>query len=339
MSETSWLPFGLTEPNPQLVRERLRQRAQLVQRIRQFFQNRDVVEVDTPALSQYGVSDLHVHNWCAFAPSATQANSASSLPPLKYLQTSPEYAMKRLLAAGSGDIYQLARVFRDDPSGRHHNPEFTLLEWYRIGYNMRQLMTEVDEFLQAMLNCQPAQQVSYQALFEQYLQVDPLADVSGKQLRDRLREIAHVAELAAQETNPTTLQQLAMALVIEPELANGPPTLVFNFPVAQAALARADAEDARVANRFELYYRGIELANGFAELTDADEQARRFAEDNQARQAHDLVPMAADKRLLQALAAGLPTCAGVALGIDRLLLLALGLDHIQAVQTFNSANA
>lgn len=198
MSEMSWLPFGLTEPQPELVRERLQQRAQLVRQIREFFETRNVIEVDTPALSQYGVSDLHVHNWCAFAPSSSPASPAVSLPPLKYLQTSPEYAMKRLLAAGSGDIYQLARVFRDDPSGRHHNPEFTLLEWYRVGYDMVQLMAEVDEFMQVLLSCEPVQCISYQQLFERYLQVDPLLDVSGAQLRARLCDIPHVAELAAQ---------------------------------------------------------------------------------------------------------------------------------------------
>ena len=314
---------------PSISMRRLKQRAEVLMGIRRFFAEREVTEVETPLLANAGVTDPHLSN------AVTHLNAfGSKLTPF-YLQTSPEYAMKRLLAAGSGCIYQMAKVVRDDEIGRYHNPEFTMLEWYRVGFTDRDLMAEVDCLLQRILGTKPAEFVSYQQLFVEHIGCDPLTQEGLQQLKAWLIDKS-IGDWVAQETNMDTLLQLAISHFIEPVLGQQRPIFVYNFPASQAALARLDETDPRVARRFEVYIKGIEIANGFYELTDAGQQAQRFKLDNVHRRELGRSPAAIDYRLLAALQQGLPECSGVALGVDRLLMLKFGVNHIKEVLSFTS---
>ncbi len=312
--------------------EALRQRALVLQKIRQFFAVRDVLEVDTPALSHATVTDEHLHSFSTkfthpFLPQAITL----------YLQTSPELAMKRLLCAGSGAIYQICKSFRNEEAGRFHNPEFTMLEWYRPGFDHLQLMTEIDELIQMVVGCDSAERVTYQDVFKQYLGYCPLtatlADIKS------LASQYGYAELAANENDKDTLLMLLFSQHVEPNIGQDRPCFVINFPASQAALARVSPTNPLVAERFELYFQGIELANGFHELTDGPEQLRRFEQDNVKRQLMGLEIMPIDHNFIAALDYGLPTCAGVALGIDRLLMLALKASGIDQVIAFENSRA
>lgn len=318
LAAESWQP-GVTP-------ERLLERANVMASIRRFFAARKVLEVETPILASAGVTDPHLTN----ATTTLNWQGPSTL----YLQTSPEYAMKRLLAAGSGCIFQLARVVRDDEVGRFHNPEFTMLEWYRVGFDEHQLMDEMDELLQQLLQCAPAERLTYQQAFQRHLKLDPLTDEGLSQLRTWLVN-QNIGDWIAEEADTDILLHLAMSHYIEPELGQKRPCFIYNFPASQAALAKIDAKDARVARRFEVYFKGVELANGFYELTDAEAQAARFAADNRQRRLMGRPQAVVDTRLLDALRAGLPECAGVALGVDRLLMLKWKAEHIDEVQTFS----
>ncbi len=197
--------------------------------------------------------------------------------------TSPEYHMKRLLAAGCGPVFQLCRSFRNEEMGRHHNPEFTMLEWYRPCYDMYRLINEVDDLLQQVLECQPAESLSYQQAFQRHLEIDPLSADKAQ-----LREVAaklDLSNIADTEEDRDTLLQLLFTMGVEPHIGKDRPTFIYHFPATQASLAQISPEDHRVAERFEVYYKGIELANGFHELTDAHEQRLRFEQDNRKRAA------------------------------------------------------
>lgn len=305
----------------------LRRRAQVLADIRHFFVSRGLLEVDTPCLMPATVTDVHL--------SAFTADFCSPISPHSqrlYLQTSPEYAMKRLLCAGSGSIFQICKAFRNEEAGKQHNPEFTMLEWYRVGWDHWQLMNEVDALLQQLLQCEPAEKISYQQCFIQYLGVDPLsADLN------RLQTVARghgFAELADGESDPDTLLQLLFTHCIEGNIGQHRPCLVTDFPASQSALARINSADPRVADRFELYFKGLELANGYFELTDAEQQLQRFEADNLARQQLGLATKPIDQTFLAAIQAGLPPCAGVALGIDRLIMLMLNKQRIAEVMAF-----
>lgn len=313
---------------PSAALENLRLRAAMLSTIRQFFAQRGVLEVETPLMCQAGVTDVHL------AAFTTEFNSPSRVgQQTLYLQTSPEFAMKRLLCAGMGSIYQICKAFRNEESGRYHNPEFTLLEWYRVGFDHNQLIAEIEQLLQLTLNCQPLQVVSYQALFNQYCGCDPLtADLA------LLQQIAidHGFEnIAKNEQSADTLQQLLFSHLVEPEIGRHAPVCVTHFPASQAALAKLEEQDMRVARRFEIYFKGIELANGFEELTDRVEQQQRFNRDNSIRNSKGIAPVTPDQRFLDALESGLPDCSGVALGIDRLLMLLSGSQHISQVLAFD----
>jgi elongation factor P--(R)-beta-lysine ligase len=304
----------------------LQLRAQLLAATRGFFAERRVLEVDTPALVRHAVTDQHIH--CA------QVQLPGHRAPL-YLHTSPEYAMKRLLAAGSGDIYQIAHVFRGDERSRQHNAEFTLIEWYRCGYSMHQLMHEVAQLAALLLGLPtdaPFEALSYQQAFERQLDCDPLT-ASDAALRTLAIEAQLDARVAADCSRDELLDWL-MGSVIGPRLGADRLCFVHSYPASQAALARLDADDARVARRFELYYHGLELANGFEELADADEQRARFEADRELRRRRGLPVPEIDLDLLAALAAGLPPVSGVALGFDRLLMLRSGASDISEVLSF-----
>lgn len=303
----------------------LKLRAALLAQTRTFFVARGLLEVDTPVLVRHAVTDRHIQ--CA---SVTLPGHASTL----YLHSSPEYAMKRLLAAGSGDIFQIAHVVRGEESSPLHNAEFTLIEWYRGGYSMQQLMDEVAELTRELLalpSGSAIDQIGYQQLFERELGIDPLG-IDEPALRTLAMQ--HGLGSVAADCDRDALLDWLMAAVLGPSLGRQRPCFLHHYPASQAALARLDAADARVALRFELYYRGVELANGFEELADESLQRGRFAQDLALRRRDGLPLPEVDGELLAALAQGLPPCSGVALGFDRALMLRAGARSISEVLSF-----
>ena len=305
--------------------EALQQRAQIMANIRAFFNARDYLEVETPMMGACGVTDVYLESIQACCSGKTYA-----------LQTSPEYHMKRLLAAGSGPIFQLARAFRDDECGRWHNPEFTMLEWYRPGFNHHELLHEVGDFLQAILACPPLVITSYRDAFLKACQLDPF-DASLIELKACLQRFKLAQVLSYDETDVDQYLFLLMSHVVEPYLAkHDAPVGVIDFPVSQAALACVNGD---VAERFEVYYRGIELANGFHELTNAAVQAARFEDDLATRRARGLATPEPDVHLLAAMQHGLPASSGVALGVDRLVALVLNHLSIQESLAFDVSRA
>ncbi|MBK1641766.1 EF-P lysine aminoacylase GenX [Chromatium okenii] len=313
-----------TDWQPSATLVRLRARAALLARLRQFFAERDVWEVETPLLSAAAVTDPALASFTVHRASGGHCG---------YLHTSPEFPMKRLLAAGSGAIYQICKVFRDDERGRRHHPEFSLLEWYRPGWDYRQLMDEVAAVVRLALE-QPAltvEKISYRELFWERLALDPwTASV------DQMRAIAQTAGVATAqlELDHDGWLDLLLTHCLETDLGRNGMTFICDYPPSQAALARIRPDAVPVAERFELYLQGIELANGFTELGDAGEQRARFEADLAERHAQQLPLPPVDAHFLAALAAGLPNCAGVALGLDRLLMLATSATDIDAVLAF-----
>ena len=307
----------------------LRLRARMLAGIRAFFAARGVLEVETPVLSRAAVPDP------AIEPLRSRyTGPGAAHGQVLYLHTSPELAMKRLLAAGSGPVYQLARVFRDAEAGPRHNPEFSLLEWYRPGFDHHALMDEVEALVVTLLpGTAAARRFSYRELFLELAGIDPFT--AG------VDELAACARAAGLQPSPALAAQarngwldLLLTHVIEPRLGAGL-VFVYDYPADQAALARVRPGEPPLAERFELYLDGIELANGFHELTDAAEQRARFEADNARRLARGLAPLPVDARFLVALEAGLPACAGVALGFDRLVMAAAGLADIDAALAFS----
>jgi lysyl-tRNA synthetase class 2 len=308
----------------------LRLRAAMLARIRDFFAARGVLEVETPALSSAGISDLALESVTA------RARSLGAQP--LYLHTSPEYAMKRLLANGSGDIYQLARVFRDDELGRWHQPEFTLLEWYRVGWDELALMAEVEELLRDALSAAPGEpapplasgavRTTYAEACTRALGLAPASATPDLVAAIRARGVDVPPAL-----DHDAVLDLAFSTLVVPGFAPDAFTFVHDYPASQAALARLKPGPPPVAARFEVFARGIELANGFAELTDAAEQRRRFEKELDARRraGREVPPL--DEELLAALER-LPPCAGVAIGVDRLVALAAGADSVAAAMSF-----
>ena len=313
--------------------QHLRERAALLQRTRQFFAARAVTEVDTPLLVNSPVSDVHIHS----ATVQLGAERPGAGTPPMFLHTSPEYAMKRLLAAGSGDIYQICHVARGNERGRLHNPEFTLIEWYRVGFSLEQLMDEVEALVRALLGGRaPAasERISYRDVFRRELGLDALSASE-----EALAQAAQPLALDSGRLSRDEWLELLMGALIGPRLGHRSLAFVHGYPAPQAALARLDPSDPRVAQRFELYCAGVELANGFHELASASEQRARFEADNVHRRRLGLPAFPPDERLLAALAAGLPDCAGVALGFDRTLMLSVGAAHIEEVLPFPTARA
>ena len=303
----------------------LRRRAALLVTVRSFFRDRDVLEVETPVALGATVTDVHVQSLGLPGPSP------------RFLQTSPEYPMKRLLAAGSGDIYQICHVFRADEISPLHNPEFTMIEWYRLGMDFEGLMAETAALAQAVLAAGghepvPVESLSYSQAFERELGCHPL-DARTQDLAALAASHGLAASTAANATHDELLDFL-VATRIGPALGRDRLTCLHHFPASQAALAQVDAADPRCAQRFELYAAGMELANGYVELADPAEQRRRFETDLVERRRRGLAQPAIDARLLAALAHGLPACAGVAMGFDRLVMLAVKATSIEEVMAF-----
>jgi lysyl-tRNA synthetase class 2 len=300
----------------------LEYRAALLARLRAFFAERGVLEVDTPALSPAAASDPNIES--------VAAEVAALAPPRQYLHTSPELAMKRLIAALPRDIYQICRVFRDRELGRWHEPEFLMLEWYRLGFDEHALMDEMHELLARALAtagsaraAPPCRRLAYAQAFDETLGVDPLRR-DPETRRHLERALGERGVDVPAELDHDGLLDLALGAVIVPAFDPAVATFVHGYPASQAALAELDAADPRVAARFELFFGGLELANGFRELADAAEQRRRFAADLERRRRTGMTTAPLDEAFLAALEGGLPRCAGVALGIDRLVAIGLG---------------
>jgi lysyl-tRNA synthetase class 2 len=307
----------------------LRRRAAALAATREFFRARGVLEVETPALVNAPVSDVNL--------GSVRVDMPGHATPL-WLHTSPEYAMKRLLAAGAGDIFQICRVYRGAERGRQHNPEFTMLEWYRVGFSLEDLMREVAALVSELLGAAlPVEFVSYRDALRGHADVDPF-DSDDAALRRAARSLGFDdAQSAAARTRDASRDELLDLIVgarVGPALGANALTFLHRYPASQAALARLDPEDPRTALRFELYHRGIELANGYHELANGAEQRARFAADLETRAARGLPAAAIDANLLAALDAGLPDCAGVALGFDRVLMLACDAVKIDEVLAF-----
>lgn len=293
----------------------LAQRATLYSRIRTFFANRHITEVETPLLCQHTVTDPHIESFAV--PVAHNKKY--------FLQTSPEYAMKRLLAAGSGSIYQITKSFRMGEAGRQHNPEFSLLEWYHLGFNHHDLMQELTELLQFTLDTKPAEKITYQQLFLNYLNIDPF-HIALHDLKKIILE--KNININISNIDHDTALQILLSHLIEPSMGIERPLFLYDFPPSQAALSVIKNG---VAERFELYIKGIEIANGFHELTDAAEQTARFKKNQLARKTNNQFIPEIDPYFIDALKAGLPNCAGVAVGLDRLLMHSMKTNDIQDV--------
>jgi elongation factor P--(R)-beta-lysine ligase len=316
----------MSDWRPTATRSTLQRRAQMLAQARSFFAARQVMEVDTPVVVNAPVSDVHIHS-----AQVTLSNDQTY-----FLHTSPEYAMKRLLAAGSGDIYQVCHVVRGFERGRLHNSEFTLIEWYRTGFSLAQLMEEVADLLRDLLESNGAsERLTYREAFLRHLQLDPFTVPDG-QLVEVARGHGYVP---AETTSRDELLEFLMGTQVGPELGAHRLTFVHGYPASQAALARLDPHDPSAALRFELYVEGVELANGFHELASAAEQRARFEIDLAERRRLGSPEHPLDERLLAALESGLPDCAGVALGFDRLVMIAAGARSIDEVLPFPTERA
>lgn len=318
-------PHNFWQPTTSL--KALQARAALLDLIRGFFKSRQVLEVETPLLCKTAATDPYIQAIQA------QISYSSAHQEKFYLQTSPEFAMKRLLASGSGPIFQLCKAFRNDEVGRFHNPEFTILEWYRPLFDHHQLMDEMDALLSLVLNVPRSERISYQDLFMRHFNFNPHT-IPLKDLQ------ACVSQAAIQMTTDDAIMtrddwlNILMTHCIEPHLGFDAPCMIFDYPQSQAALAKIRQEEIPVAERFEVYVRGVELANGYHELTDAKLQLERFQQDLHHRTQSGLSSMPLDLCLLEALKVGLPDCAGVALGFDRLLMLQMNVQNLREVISF-----
>ncbi len=307
----------MSDWSPSASIEALKQRQALMQRLRDFFQQRHFLEVDVPILNEAGSTDPHL-----------QSFRCDNL----YLQTSPEFFLKRLLCAGSGPVYAIAKAFRREESGRYHQREFCLLEWYQPGFDDHQLMQQMGELLSAEIDL-PIKKISYQNIFQQHCQLNPHT-AALEVLQNALWQ---EAEIRGKNEGRDFYLDALFSFCVQPKLQDAI-YFVHDYPASQAALAKItnNGEGIAVARRFEVFINGVELANGYWELTDAEEQRQRFVADNEKRRAVNLEDIPFDEKLIAALKAGMPECAGVALGLDRLLMILLGKNHIDDVVSFSA---
>jgi len=301
----------------------------MLQNIRAFFAQQGVLEVDTPVLSAASITDPHISSFKTIYQEQVY-----------YLQTSPEFFMKRLLAAGAGDIYQIARVFREDEQGHWHNPEFSMLEWYRTGQDHHGLMDEIEQLLAQLVNTldttghwSVVNRISYEQAFIDILGINPL-DASCAELKHLTSKNKIEIPVGMDEENKDMWLDWLMTQAIAPAFSKQEFTFLYDYPASQAALARIGTDNPGIAHRFEIFAGELELGNGFYELIDAQEQGRRFDNENLRRQRQGQEEIPVDKNLLAALEHGLPECSGVAIGLDRLLMVLLGKAHITEVVSF-----
>jgi len=308
--------------------ENLRLRAGLLRRLREFFDRHDFCEVETPILSADTVVERHLD------PFYTEVPGGAGEPPRRlWLQTSPEFAMKRLLAAGARAIYQVTRVFRLGEQGPLHNPEFTMVEWYRAGDGMKEGMQLTSDLCEALLRRGPAERLGYAEAFRRHVGLDPHA-ADAEELASAAEGCGVVPPASLSMEDRDGWLDLLLAERVQPHLGHKRPVLLYDYPVGKAALAKVRAEEPPVAERFELYVAGIELANGYHELLDPAELLRRSARANAQRQADGKPALPERSRLLAAMEAGLPAAVGVSLGFDRLVMLAAGAKGLAEVMAF-----
>jgi len=327
------------KPSAQI--ETLHLRATLLKKIRLFFDERNVIEVETPYLSRFATTDPYIESFVVNDQttlfSSKTFSKKVSRKETRYLHTSPEMPMKRLLAAGSGAIYQICKVFRQEEQGRLHNPEFTMLEWYRPGMSYRELMKEVAELVEYVLpkelKTKLLEYLSYRNAFEKWLNVNPFDASTNELIECAANAGIHSVPGLSTEDRDGWLN-LLLTHFVEPHLGKDKLTFLYDFPVSQASLAHIREDTPPIAERFELYVNSVELANGFQELTDSDTQRSRFQQDLQMRKNKLLVEVPFDENMLDALTHGLPNCSGVAFGIDRLLMIMVNAEHMHQVISF-----
>lgn len=322
-------PSSIGDWRPSADLEALKLRARLYAAIRGFFAERDVLEVETPILSVAGNTDPNIASF-----SLEFSGRTDGAPRTRWLRTSPEYPLKRLLAAGVGDCYELGRVFRDGEAGGRHNPEFTMLEWYRVGWDHQRLIDEAVALVRTALALAgrdaEVEKIAYRDLYRRHLDIDS-ANATPAQMRSAMGDI----DIAPEGLTRDDWLDLLMTHRIQPYFAPDRLLAIYDYPASQCALARIRADDPPVAERFELYLGSLELANGYHELADAAEQRNRFQRDLSVREQRGAPLPPIDERLLAALEnGGLPDCAGVALGMDRLLMAMLGTGRIGDAVTF-----
>lgn len=327
---TSHERAGLDKVRASASREALEFRADMLKRVRSFFHERAFIEVETPILSRDVVIDLHLDPLELVMPDDV---TQPSLGERMFLQTSPEFHMKRLLLSGIAAIYQISRVFRAAEIGSIHNPEFSMVEWYRVGDDYVAGRKLLADFAKVLFGTATISEISYRDAFQNRLGINP-----HRASVDSLRDLSHSHGVAIPEswTSPSRddMLDLLMSEIIQPELGRDHPTILFDYPASQSALAKVREEEDRVAERFELFYRGIELANGYHELLDAEELRCRNQKNNAQRIAAGKQELPVESYLLDAMAIGLPNCAGVALGFDRAVMVALGAKSIREVIAF-----
>ncbi|MBK8816818.1 MAG: EF-P lysine aminoacylase GenX [Methylococcaceae bacterium] len=310
-------------------------RAKMLQNIRKFFAERSVLEVETPLLGSAIGTDPQLDFF-------TTTFQWSPMQQKLFLQTSPEFAMKRLLASGSGSIYQICKAFRNGESGRFHNPEFTMLEWYRVGYSLPELMSEIDELMMQLFDgiksFQPAEKITYQAVFKSYTNLDPIAfSYEDYAAYARNHGISEAITICGQDQSAWL--DFIFSHHIQPHLGWDSICLIYGYPACFSSLARVNAENSAITDRVELFIQGVELGNGYYELGDFKEQSSRFDREIAARKASERPDIVKDNKLLAALEAGLPDCSGIAIGLDRVLMLLSESASIDEVLSFSISRA
>ena len=308
----------------------LRQRGNLLRKLRAFFEARNFLEVETPMLSVDSVIDRHLDPLQVLLyPNPQQPFVGSAY----YLQTSPEFAMKRLLAAGAEAIFQVTHAFRAAERGPLHNPEFTMVEWYRTGDDLTTGMQLLSDLAEQLFLRGAAERLTYREAFQRYAAIDPLT-ATGAELAAAATAHGLTVPDSFSTSDPDLWLELLLSEVVQPQLGQTQPTIVYHFPASQAALATVLNDDPPVAERFELFVSGVELANGYHELRDAEELRRRNQANNRLRLADGKPPLPIESRLLAAMQSGLPPCSGTALGFDRAVMVALGETTIDSVMAF-----
>ncbi|WP_343189935.1 elongation factor P--(R)-beta-lysine ligase [Buchnera aphidicola] len=308
-------------------------RSKIIFKIRKFFNNLGILEVDTPILSRHSVSDCNIK---CFKTNYydNKINKNINL----WMIPSPEYHMKRLLSRKIGSIYQICHSFRNEEFGKYNNPEFTILEWYMVNNNMFQLMKEIDIFFQKIFNFKKSQFFSYKKIFMNFLKIDPFKS-RKKDLVKKIIDLDHFHLIKNEKFfNKKDLLEILFLIGIEKHLGKKRPTFIYYFPSDQALLSSINKANKKLANRFELFFKGIEIANGFYELRNRKEQENRFENDNKLRKQKGLEEVKLDNFFLDALSKGIPKCSGVAIGIDRLIMIKLKKNNIAKVIPFSIHN-
>lgn len=306
-------------------------RTKIINKIRDFFNKKKIKEVETPILTKHPSTDI---NFSLFKTNFIDPNKTNNQK--LYLVTSPEHHMKRLIASGIGSIYQISKAFRNQEKGKYHNPEFTILEWYRPHYNTDQLIREINSFLQTILKCKQIKKFSYQKIFQKYLNIDPL---SKKTKNEIINLATNYGYNNSSSEKKDILLQFLFNIKIQPNLGLHRPTVIYHYPASQAISAKINKNNPKVAERFELYFKGIELANGSLELTNSDEQKKRFLKDIQIRKKLNMNVINIDTYLLSALHKTPFQYSGVAFGLDRLIMLASNQKKINKVISFTIERA